>query len=146
MSNYIAINLNYLLRQTDLSQDDFGKMFDLKRGSLGRYLRKLNEPKIGTLQKICSHFNLTIDDFINGDIRQVYNAGAIAPQSVGELPATYNLKALVEKFSAVHVEELVRYIISREAQLMQSETFKLWIENKVHVKIYREDFRNFLKK
>lgn len=150
MDNYISINLNYLLKQTNLSQDDFGKMFDLKRGSIGRYLRKLNEPKIQIIQKICDRFNIDIDAFITSDLRKTYGTAYIPPFPVEELPEPYTNPAKMEdKFRSIHLEELVRYLITHEKELLQSDTFRLWIENKVLlrvVEIYREERRILLNK
>ena len=68
MNNFISENIAFLIKKNDLAIDDFGNLFDLSRGVTGQYIRKSSLPKIITIQKICAHYNLTIDDFINKDL------------------------------------------------------------------------------
>lgn len=68
MKNYIAENILYFVKLSKLSQDDFGAMFDLKRGSINSYASGKSLPKVETIQKICIYFKVTIDDFINLDL------------------------------------------------------------------------------
>ncbi len=65
---YISENLEHLVSKSKLSMDDFGLLFDLKRGIIGQYIRRVSVPKLETIQKICSHFEISIDDFINKDL------------------------------------------------------------------------------
>ena len=68
MKNYISSNIGYLVKKKSISQDDFGGLFDLKKGVINQYTQGKSLPKIETLQKICNHFELSIDDFINSDL------------------------------------------------------------------------------
>ena len=68
MNNFISENIAFLIKKNDLAIDDFGNLFDLSRGVTGQYIRKSSLPKIITIQKICAHYNLTIDDFINTNL------------------------------------------------------------------------------
>jgi len=68
MNNFIPENIAFLTKKNNLSLDDFGNLFDLSKGLTGQYVRKLSLPKIITIQKICAHYNLSIDDFINTDL------------------------------------------------------------------------------
>lgn len=68
MNNFISENISFLIKKHDLAIDDFGVLFDLSRGLTGNYIRKLALPKIITIQKICAHYNISIDDFINKDL------------------------------------------------------------------------------
>ncbi len=150
MGNYISINLDYLFRRSKLSQDEFGEQFGLNRGSIGRYLRNINEPKIETIQKICAKFNHTIEEFINTDLEKQYTIPHGHLSSTEEEPGVYGNPPVIEKkFGNIHVEELVRYIITHEEDLLQNETFRLWLNNKIMQKtleIYREDYRELMKK
>jgi transcriptional regulator with XRE-family HTH domain len=38
--------------------------FDLNRGMISQYVRMIATPKLETIQKICVHYAITIDDFI----------------------------------------------------------------------------------
>ncbi|CAM3967794.1 helix-turn-helix domain-containing protein [Flavobacterium cucumis] len=68
MKNFISINISYLVNKTRLSKDEFGEMFNLGKGSIGNYILEKAIPKLETIQKICSHFEISIDDFVNKDI------------------------------------------------------------------------------
>lgn len=68
MKNYIGENIGYLVRNNNYRQDDFGLLFDLKKGVVSQYLQNKSLPKIETIQKICKHFEISIDDFINVDL------------------------------------------------------------------------------
>ena len=48
--------------------DHFGGLFELKRGIVSQYVRKVSIPKLETIQKICLHYKITIDDFVNTDL------------------------------------------------------------------------------
>lgn len=87
---FISQNISFLMSKENLSQDEFGSMFGLKRGAIGSYLNKDVKPKIETLQKISEYFGLTIDDFLNVDISNSENirssAGIIQKNSSDKLP------------------------------------------------------------
>lgn len=68
MNNFISENIAFLIKKNDLAIDDFGNLFDLTRGVTGQYIRKSSLPKIITIQKICKHYDISIDDFINTDL------------------------------------------------------------------------------
>ncbi|MFN3753345.1 hypothetical protein [Flavobacterium sp.] len=68
MKNYISQNIDFLVKKMNSSQNEFGKMFGLGTGIVSSYITKNVIPKIETIQKICIHFEITIDDFINKDL------------------------------------------------------------------------------
>jgi len=70
MKNYIAANITYLIKKSNCTQDEFGALFDLGRGIVNQYLREKSQPKIETVQKICKHYSITIDEFINLDLSE----------------------------------------------------------------------------
>ncbi len=70
IKNYIPENLDYLVSKSKVSMDDFGLLFDLKRGVIGQYIRKVSVPKLETIQRICKHYEITIDDFVNKDLSE----------------------------------------------------------------------------
>ena len=67
-NNFISLNIKYLLNTNNFSQNDFGDIFELKRGVINHYVSGKVMPKIETIQKICDYFNISIDDFINKDL------------------------------------------------------------------------------
>jgi len=65
MKIYISENIDYLIKKSRFSQKEFGDLFELKPNVVSQYVKNISYPKIETIQKICSHFEITIDDFIN---------------------------------------------------------------------------------
>lgn len=68
INNYISVNILYLLKKSNLSQEDFGSFFELGKGLISNYIHERALPKVETIQRICFHFEITIDDFINKDL------------------------------------------------------------------------------
>lgn len=68
MNNYISLNIKFLCERESLTQNEFGELFGLKRSVIATYMAG-TMPKIETIQRICEHFNLSIDDFINTEMR-----------------------------------------------------------------------------
>lgn len=71
MKTFISLNIKYLYEENNLNQNDFGELFGLKKGVISTYVQGKTNPSIETIQKICNHFNLSLDDFINKDLRRV---------------------------------------------------------------------------
>jgi len=70
MKNYISKNIEYLVKKSNCSQNDFGQLFNLGPGIVNSYITKNVIPKIDTIQKICTHYEILIDDFINSDLSE----------------------------------------------------------------------------
>lgn len=77
MKSYISVNIKYLYEQNNLTQNEFGELFGLKKGVIGTYVRGKTNPQVETIQKICEHFSISLDDFINTDLskNKKYAAG-----------------------------------------------------------------------
>lgn len=95
LKNYIPENIEYLIKLENSSKDEFGFKFDLKRGIVSQYVRKISIPKLETIQRICLHFEITIDNFINTDLSQAknYNQGN-KPEAVNEPAPGYGYISL----------------------------------------------------
>lgn len=78
MKNYIGLNIKYLCETNFLSQDELGARFGLKKSVVGTYVRGLSHPKVEVMQKICSEFNLTLDELVNQDL-YLRNKGYVVP-------------------------------------------------------------------
>ena len=73
MENFIGLNINYLCDKNKLSQKDFGVIFGLTQAVVNAYIKGKSNPQVENIQKICNHFGITIDDFINLDLsKQTY--------------------------------------------------------------------------
>ena len=51
-----------------MSQQEFAALFDLKRGTLGAYEEGRSEPKIDTILKVSSYFNVSTDQLLTGEL------------------------------------------------------------------------------
>ncbi|RZK48443.1 MAG: LexA family transcriptional regulator [Pedobacter sp.] len=67
MSN-IASNLKFLRKKSNLTQQQFADLMGIKRSLIGAYEEDRAEPKYELLKKIASHFELSIDEFIQEEI------------------------------------------------------------------------------
>jgi transcriptional regulator with XRE-family HTH domain len=84
MKNFISINIIYLAHKSRLGQDDFGIMFDLKRGAINSYCTNKALPKIETIQRICKHYEILIDDFVNRDLSKEQLTYTFHTDSIGK--------------------------------------------------------------
>lgn len=109
----MSINIKYLCEREKLTQNEFGELFGLKRSVIATYMGGTN-PKIDTIQRICAHFNITIDDFVNIDIqeaqRQTQRQKVIDPYM--EIEALNNPGGFYGP--GVIIEELRRQITDKE--------------------------------
>lgn len=104
----IALNIKYLIGVNNLTQKDFGELFGLASGAINTYVKEKAIPKLETMQQICKHFNITLDDFVNTDLSQqkivpgdYYTDPAIAamsqePDATGYFNLVQELRARIE--------------------------------------------------
>jgi transcriptional regulator with XRE-family HTH domain len=62
------LNIKYLVERENIGQDQFGEMFDLKRGTIGSYISRKAIPKLETMQKISAKYGILIDDIVSTDL------------------------------------------------------------------------------
>lgn len=87
MKNYIHLNIKYLCEQNNLHYNEFAEIVDAGRSVVSMWIAQKSSPKIEAIQKICAHFDITIDDFINKDLRDLdYKAG--------KTPVPYDMEAM----------------------------------------------------
>lgn len=68
MNNFISLNIKYLCDKNLLSQKEFGNLFGITQAVINTYTSGRSNPSIENIQKICKHFEISIDDFINFDL------------------------------------------------------------------------------
>jgi len=127
--NYISENINHLLVKSNLTQDDFGETFELKRGAINSYVRKIAIPKIETIQKICNHYEISIDSFVNEKLSELksknYASTSEHVDIVQEPPEGYGLISL--KYVALlenAIEDKDKIIKELELKLSDSPAIK----------------------
>jgi transcriptional regulator with XRE-family HTH domain len=95
MENFISTNIAYLLNKEKTTQDEFGAIFELKKGVINQYLLKKSNPKIETIVKICDHYNLTLDQFVRTSLEEEsYKPKEEKPIVVKEPPPGYGFISL----------------------------------------------------
>ncbi len=99
MKNFIDLNIKYLYEKNKLTQNEFGALFELNNGVIGTYVRGKTNPQVETMQKICNHFNLTLDDFVNKNLRTLHieNAWNDTTDYVKEPVALRGNEAIMQK-------------------------------------------------
>lgn len=67
---YVSENISYLCKESKLSQDDFGQLFEVGKGLISNYIRKTAFPKIETLIKICDHYKISLDSLVRENLHE----------------------------------------------------------------------------
>lgn len=131
MQNFISENIAYLIKKNNLSLDDFGSFFELSKGLTGQYVRKLALPKIITIQKICEHYNISIDDFINLDL----SAPKVYGIKQGELLYAHEPTIDDPEFiSPRFVKSLIKTIKEKEQIIIDKQKIIQMLEEKLEPK------------
>ena len=71
--NYLALNIRFLRKQKDLTQDALALKIDVNRSMIGAYEEGRAVPRIGVLQMISVFFGVKIDDLINRDLSRGFS-------------------------------------------------------------------------
>jgi DNA-binding XRE family transcriptional regulator len=72
MENFISLNIKHLRSENNLDQLMLGDIIGVTRDVGRSYERGTAVPKLETLQLICKHFNITLDDFVNRNLRTLH--------------------------------------------------------------------------
>lgn len=70
-------NLKYLRSAEDLTQADFGSLFDASRGMIDTYEKGRAQPSHELICKVAKHFNISLDDMTYTDLS--LNPGLVTP-------------------------------------------------------------------
>jgi len=96
---YIAGNLRYLRKLSNLSQQAFAEKVDLNRGNIASYEKGSAEPSLTNLLKISRYFNVDLMDFIDRDLTEQLPAVAHRMQN--------DSQELAVRFEKQSLEEIV---------------------------------------
>jgi transcriptional regulator with XRE-family HTH domain len=125
VKNYIPENIEYLIQRENSSKDEFGFQFDLKRGIVSQYVRKISLPKLETIQRICLHYEISIDDFVNTDL----SAGKPYGIKGSQIVSTQESNPDPYMVSPRYVEVLEKALEDKE-KIIKSLELRLGDENK----------------
>lgn len=79
--SFIGKNIKKIRTTKGLNQTDFGKVFNLTRGSIGSYEEGRAEPKIETLKHIAKKFSISLDRLITTELT-VNQLSGFSPESL----------------------------------------------------------------
>jgi transcriptional regulator with XRE-family HTH domain len=68
MSTFFASNLSFLRKKKGLTQAEVATALGLKRNTFSNYETTHSEPDLGTLEKIASFFDISIDELVSVDL------------------------------------------------------------------------------
>src|SRR5687768_18267685 len=68
MSTFFASNLSFLRKKKGLTQIEVATALGLKRNTFSNYETTHSEPDLGTLEKIASFFDISIDELLSVDL------------------------------------------------------------------------------
>ncbi|AXG72959.1 XRE family transcriptional regulator [Flavobacterium arcticum] len=120
MSNKIGLNINNLCKQNFLSKKEFADLFGVSLSTINTYTGGRSNPPIDLIQKICSHFELSIDDFINSDLSQSANNNKEALQQNIATETINNNKNAIIASQRETIETQKELIASLRSQLSQA--------------------------
>jgi HTH-type transcriptional regulator/antitoxin PezA len=124
IKNYIPENLKYLIALENSSMDEFGVRFELGRGMISQYIRKIAIPKLETIQRICLHFEISMDDFVNKELASV-NPYAVKQEQLSQAGETSEAYAISPRY----VELLEKSIMDKD-KIIKSLEEKLQTDDK----------------
>lgn len=90
MNVYISLNIKYLCLKNNLQYNEFATIVDAGKSVVSMWASGKSSPKIEAIQKICAHFEITIDDFINKDLSKIekpLNKTAIENEMLSQMEA-----------------------------------------------------------
>jgi transcriptional regulator with XRE-family HTH domain len=62
--SYASTNLKYLRKLKGFTQEEFAEKLQIKRSLLGAYEEDRAEPRLDVMERVCSIYKITIDDFL----------------------------------------------------------------------------------
>lgn len=120
MNNYIGLNIKHLCVKNKIAQKEFGELFDQKPTTINTYISGRSNPNVETIQKICKHFDISIDDFININLEEKgYINNAVITGVVKEPQSSYGNEFESKLIAAKDkiIEGLEKQIVIMEKQI-----------------------------
>ena len=109
-----------------MKKSTFGELFSIKSSTLTSYTSGTSNPPIELIQKICKHFNISIDDFIN--IEMIKTSTSTAPKIVPKVGESGTMelddKAMVIEAQKETIESLREQITLLKDKVSMLETTK----------------------
>lgn len=133
MNNFISLNISFLCESERLTQKEFGEIFGLKQNVISSYMKNNATPKLETIQEICTHFNVSLDDFINRDLRNVQKVvpgdyykdpliGLLATEPAGSMQAAGYVNMIQELRGRIADKDEMIQMLKAEIVRLKGET------------------------
>lgn len=119
-------------KQRKISQSVLAKEIGVSLRTIQHYEKGDTDIPMSRVRKMASYFGVEVEDMVSE-----------SPDS----PLTYKTAGKSKK-SEIPTEELVRYIMSHEREIMENKTFKMWIETKAHkrmTELYQDELQKLKK-
>lgn len=110
MRNYISINFIYTRGQNHLNRKEFAIKHGISYGAMSSYEQGGNLPPIDLIQRICSEYKISIDDFVNTDLSK--------PK---EKPVNTNEDTVNQKISDKELKLYNKIIDAKDSQIKNME-------------------------
>ncbi|WP_459212753.1 helix-turn-helix domain-containing protein [Aquimarina rhabdastrellae] len=113
--NFISKNILFLVKEENISKDAFGKLFNLKRGNISSYINGKAMPKLETLIKISSKYDILIDDLIHIDLSKNQKQNK-------------NVNVSLHDFSQ---EEIIKHLYIKDEEFSKNPLLWMYIKMKL---------------
>lgn len=134
----IAENIKKLREQFDLTQDELGEIAGVSGGAVSTWERGTAEPRMGAIQKMADHFNISKSDIVDDIANQQSESSSVRINVLGSVPAGIPLEA---------VEDIVDWEeIPKEWTKGGKEYFGLRVQGKSMYPKYMEEDTIILRK
>lgn len=78
--NFLGSNIRFLRKQKGLTQADLAAKINVNRSLIGAYEEGRSEPRLNTIQLLCSYFKINLQDIITKDLN---NSSGFSPDIEG---------------------------------------------------------------
>ena len=102
-----ARRLYELLERKNMKQNELASILGVSESAVGKWLLKINIPRMGIIQKLSEHFNVPKSYFINEDYDDPYSPEA---ERIAELLGRPEYKILFDKTKDLTPEEIERIV------------------------------------
>lgn len=132
MKNFISLNIKHLCDKEKLSQNEFGELFGLGKSVVSMYISEKSTPKLETIMAICEYFKISLDDFINKDLRTLqqvepghyYNdpvIGALSNEAAGSMHTAPYLDIISDLRSQLADKNKIIKMLEDEVKRLRGE-------------------------
>lgn len=126
--DFILLNINYLKTLHNLTNKEFGNIFNVTGDVIASYSNKRAKPQIEFIKKVCEHFEIKIDDFVYADLsKEAHKTNSITIEVKGKKSIITKIKVTN---STILVNDYIDILIDNDgAFLSESNTFSLYIKS-----------------